>query len=125
MIELDDAIDAACLAGTTVNTDEWKTLAGWMQRAGLGDAPRTLLEEFAKIKSGDVVLQAQAREGGPSRTIWLRYVPEPDAALKVLLSRLGLILPRRLRQIDEDAQALTTTSHGTNGAILASHTSRR
>ena len=65
----------------------WKTLAGWMQRAGLGDAPRTLLEEFAKIKSGDVVLQARSQEGGPTRTIRLRCVPEPDAAQKVLLSR--------------------------------------
>jgi transposase len=37
----------------------WKTLAGWMQRSRLGDAPRTLLEEFAKIKSGDVVLRAR------------------------------------------------------------------
>ena len=44
-----------------------------MQRAGLGDAPRTLLEEFAKIRSGDVVLQAQSHLGGPSRTIRLRW----------------------------------------------------
>ena len=34
----------------------WKTLAGWMRQAGLGDAPRTLIEELAKLKSGDVVL---------------------------------------------------------------------
>ena len=33
----------------------WKALAQWMRRAGLGDAPRTLVEESAKIKSGDVV----------------------------------------------------------------------
>ena len=79
----------------------WKTLAGWMQRAGLGDAPRTLLEEFAKIKSGDVVLQARSQAAGPSRTIRLRCVPEPDAAQKVLLSRLGLTLPKRLRRLDE------------------------
>ena len=37
----------------------WKTLAGWMRNAGLGDAPRTLIEEFAKIKSGDVTLSAR------------------------------------------------------------------
>ncbi len=41
----------------------WKTLAGWMQRSGLGDAPRTLVDELAKIKSGDVVLPAEARGG--------------------------------------------------------------
>jgi len=103
----------------------WKTLAGWMQRAGLGDAPRTLLEEFAKIKSGDVVLQAQSRDGGPSRTIRLRCVPEPDAAQKVLLSRLGLSLPRRLRRIDDETDTPATTSPSANGAALASHTSGR
>jgi transposase len=79
----------------------WKTLAGWMQRSGLGDAPRTLLEEFAKIKSGDVVLQARLQHGRPSRTIRLRCVPEPDAPQNVLLSRLGLTLPKRLRRLDE------------------------
>ncbi|HKM56254.1 MAG TPA: IS1634 family transposase [Isosphaeraceae bacterium] len=103
----------------------WKTLAGWMQRAGLGDAPRTLLEEFAKIRSGDVVLQAQSHLGGPSRTIRLRCVPEPDAAQKVLLSRLGLTLPRRLRRIDEDAKALTANGHDTDATLLAGHTSGR
>jgi transposase len=36
----------------------WKSLAQWMRRAGLGDAPRKVLQEFAKIKSGDVVLPA-------------------------------------------------------------------
>ena len=41
----------------------WKTLAGWMRGSGLGDAPRTLLEELAKIKSGDVVLPAKTCEG--------------------------------------------------------------
>ena len=78
-----------------------KTLAGWMERSGLVDAPRTLLEEFAKIKSGDVVLQARSQHGGPFRTIRLRCVPEPDAAQKVLLSRLGLTLPKRLRRLDD------------------------
>jgi transposase len=82
----------------------WKTLAQWMRRAGLGDAPRTLLEEFDKIKSGDVVLQAKPRTGGSARTIRLRCVAVPDAAQKVLLNRLGLTLPRRLRRIDEGLQ---------------------
>jgi transposase len=93
----------------------WKTLAGWMQRAGLGDAPRTLLEEFAKIKSGDVVLQARSSESVPCRTIRLRCVTEPDGAQKTLLSRLGLNLPRRLRRIDE-----APPNHaGTNAETIA------
>ena len=41
----------------------WKTLAPWMRRAGLGDAPRTLIEELAKIKSGDVVPAARLQDG--------------------------------------------------------------
>ena len=79
----------------------WKTLAQWMRRAGLGDAPRTLLEELAKIKSGDVVLPTQAKQGCYNGTIRLRCVTEPDEAQKVLLHRLGITLPRRLRRIDE------------------------
>jgi transposase len=79
----------------------WKTLAGWMRRSGLGDAPRTLIEELAKLKSGDVLLQTQPKPEQPARTIRLRCVTEPDAAQRVLLSRLGLTLPRRLRRIDQ------------------------
>ena len=81
----------------------WKTLAQWMRRSGLGDAPRMLVDELAKIRSGDVVLPTKtaAAEVGP--TIRLRCVTEPDAGQKVLLNRLGLSLPRRLRyRPDED-----------------------
>ena len=80
----------------------WKALGQWMRCAGLGDAPRTLVEEFAKIKSGDVVLPARWADGR-ERTIRLRCVTTPDEAQKVLLSRLGLTLPQRLRRIDEVA----------------------
>jgi transposase len=79
----------------------WKTLAGWMHRAGLGDAPRTLLEELAKIKSGDVLLPTVSKNGQPNKTIRLRCVTEPDVGQKVLLHRLGVQLPRRLRRLDE------------------------
>jgi hypothetical protein len=81
----------------------WKTLTGWMSQAGLGAAPRTLLYELAKIKSGDVVLPAKRRDGS-SRTIRLRCVTEPDAAQAALLNRLGVPLPRRLRSADEAVQ---------------------
>ena len=40
-----------------------ETLAAWMKGAGLGDAPRTLIDEFAKIKSGDIVLPAESAGG--------------------------------------------------------------
>ena len=78
----------------------WKTLAQWMRGAGLGDAPRTLVEELAKIKSGDVLLPARLADGS-ERTIGLRCVTTPDEAQKVLLHRLGLRLPQRLRRVDE------------------------
>jgi transposase len=82
----------------------WKTLAQWMRGAGLGDAPRTVVEEFAKIKSGDVVLPTRTAAGRPGKTIRVRCVTTPDPAQKVLLNRLGLILPQRLRYMEEVEQ---------------------
>jgi transposase len=76
----------------------WKTLAQWMSHSGLGDAPRSLLDELAKIRSGDVVLPTKSSAGANGRVLRLRCVTEPDAAQKMLLQRLGLNLPRRLRQ---------------------------
>jgi transposase len=82
----------------------WKTLAGWMKNSGLGDAPRTLLEEIAKLKSGDVTLTAKSPRDGHQRKITLRCVTEPDDGQAVLLHRLGLKLPRRLRRMDNVIQ---------------------
>jgi len=79
----------------------WKTLAQWMKGGRLGDAPRTLIEELAKIKSGDVVLPTRRKDGSPGATVRLRCVMTPDKAQQVLLQRLGLNLPTRLRRIDE------------------------
>ena len=70
----------------------WKTLAGWQTKAGLGASPRTLLEEFHRIQSVDVVLPLV--DGGELR---LRCVVRPDKAQAALLDRLGLKLPQRLR----------------------------
>src|SRR5439155_13485627 len=70
----------------------WKTLEGWMVRAGLGNSPATVLEELARIQSTDVV--APTTDG---RTIRLRCVVRPDKAQSVLLEHLGLKLPQRLR----------------------------
>lgn len=79
----------------------WKTLGQWMQRSGLGDAPRTLLEEFHKIKSGDIVLPTETKGAVTGREVRLRCVTEPDPAQKTLLNRLGLTLPKRLRRLDQ------------------------
>jgi len=42
--------------------------------------------------------------GQPSKTIRLRCVTAPDAGQKVLLDRLGIQVPRRLRRLDEVGQ---------------------
>jgi hypothetical protein len=70
----------------------WKTLAGWMRGTGLGDALRTLLYDLAKIKSGDIVLPAETREG-VQKMIRLRHVTDPATAQSVLLYRLGCPWP--------------------------------
>jgi transposase len=70
----------------------WKSLEIWQQRAGLGNSPRTILEELARIQSHDVVLPT-ATNG----QIRLRCVTQPDAAQAALLDRLGLVLPKRMR----------------------------
>ena len=72
----------------------WKTLEQWQSRAGLGNSPRTLLQELAAITSTDVVLPMAAP---PGRELRLRCVVRPDPAQAILLERLGLRLPERLR----------------------------
>ena len=69
-----------------------KTLEGWSQRAGLGQSIPTLLEEFARIQSTDVVLPTT-----DGRTLRLRCVVRPDKAQTILLHHLGLELPQRLQ----------------------------
>lgn len=69
----------------------WKSLEMWQQRAGLGNSPRTILEELARIQSHDVVLPTTHGQ------IRLRCVTQPDPAQAALLDRLGIILPKRMR----------------------------
>jgi len=70
----------------------WKTLEMWQQRAGLGNSPRTVLDELAHIQSHDVVLPT-ATHGD----IRLRCITQPDQAQAALLDRLGIVLPKRMR----------------------------
>jgi transposase len=70
----------------------WKMLERWQEKAGLGNSPRTILEELGRIQSTDVVLPLQS-----GREIRLRCVVRPDPAQAALLDRLGLNLPKRLR----------------------------
>jgi hypothetical protein len=72
----------------------WKTLEKWQERAGLGNSPRTIIEELARIHSHDVVMPTAET---PSRELRIRCVTRPDNATATLLHRLGLRLPERLR----------------------------
>ena len=72
----------------------WKTLEQWQSRAGLGHSPRTILDELARIQSTDVVLPLAE---DPSRKLRIRCVVRPDQTQALLLDRLGLRLPERLR----------------------------
>ena len=69
----------------------WKTLELWQTRAGLGNSPRTILEELGRIQSTDVVLPTV-----DGRELRLRCVVQPDKAQAILIDRLGLVLPKRL-----------------------------
>jgi transposase len=77
----------------------WKTLEMWQSRAGLGNSPRTVLEELARIRSHDVVLPTA------SGRIRLRCVTQPDAAQAALLDRLGIFLPKRMRLAEHELPA--------------------
>lgn len=70
----------------------WTTLEGWSQRSGLGRSVATLLEEFARVQSTDVVLPTT-----DGRTVRIRCVVRPDRAQTILLHHPGLELPQRLR----------------------------
>ena len=83
----------------------WKSLEMWRQRAGLGNSPRTILEELARIQSHDVVLPT-ATHG----QIRLRCVTQPDAAQAALLDRLAIVLPKRMRIAENKSPTLALTA---------------
>ena len=83
----------------------WKSLEMWQQRAGLGNSPRTILEELARIQSHDVVLPT-ATHG----RIRLRCVTQPDPAQAALLDRLGIVLPKRMRLGENELPAFARSA---------------
>jgi transposase len=72
----------------------WRTLQHWMQTAGLGAAPRKLLEEMAEIRSLDVILPTDA-----GTDLRLRPVSRPETHLAILLQKLDLPLPNKPKTI--------------------------
>lgn len=70
----------------------WKMLGQMCKRAGLGDEPRKVFDEIAQIKVVDVVMLA--KQGMQIRK---RCIAQPDKAQSILLQKLGLHLPQRLK----------------------------
>jgi len=72
----------------------WKTLERWQVQAGLGNSPRLLLDELREIRSVDVALPLA---DNPKEQVKVRCVVRPEPAQAMLLERMGLRLPLRLR----------------------------
>jgi transposase len=80
----------------------WKTLEMWQHRSSLGNSPRTVLDELARIQSHDVILPTTTHGD-----IRLRCIAQPDDAQALLLDRLGIVLPKRRRADEIIPLALT------------------
>jgi hypothetical protein len=71
-----------------------RTLQQWMKVAGLGTAPRKLLEELREIKSLDILIPTR------DKLLRLRLVSSASKELKVLLQRLNITLPNKPKIIE-------------------------
>jgi len=80
----------------------WRTLQQWMDGAGLGTAPRKLLEEIAEVRSLDVLLPTN--QGTDLR---LRTVSKPEDRLAILLQKLDLPLPNKPKSITNVVAKMT------------------
>jgi hypothetical protein len=75
----------------------WKALGQLCRQAGLGDEPRKVLAELAQIRVIEVVV--------PTRSgvdLHKRCITRPTDHQAILLHRLGLHLPSRMKAIDHD-----------------------
>jgi len=70
----------------------WKTLGQMCKAAGLGEEPRKVLAEVERIQAVDVVMPTRC-----GQEIRRRCVMRPTPHQAILLDRLGLRLPERLR----------------------------
>lgn len=73
----------------------WKTLAQMCQAAGLGNEPRRVLSELSDIRLMDVVLPT--RDGIEIRK---RCIGRPSDHQQILLDKLRLKLPAKIKQIE-------------------------
>ena len=70
----------------------WKMLGQMCRKAGLGNEPRRVLDEIAQIKAVDVVMPT--KQGAVIRN---RCIAQPTKAQSILLQKLQLHLPQRLK----------------------------
>lgn len=70
----------------------WKLIEQMAKRAGLGNEPRKIFDEIAQIKIVDIVMPTKQ-----GTIIRKRCVAQPTEAQAVLLQRLRLHLPQRLK----------------------------
>jgi hypothetical protein len=97
----------------------WKTLEQWQSRAGLGNSPRTILQELA-AKQTDVVLPTATL---PQRELRLRCVVRPNRAQAALPAALNAIRAAGGDRVQPGARRsqcssvhLTRQSTGVHGA---------
>jgi transposase len=70
----------------------WKMFGQMCKRAGLGNEPRKVFDEIAQIKVVDVVMHT--KQGIEIRK---RCISQPDKSQSILLQKLQLHLPQRLK----------------------------
>ena len=91
----------------------WKTLGQWCRQAGLGDEPRRVLDELAKINIVDVVLPT--RKGIEIRK---RCITQPTEHQAILLQMLGLNLPKNLKQHKDEKFIMKYDKTGDNDFVV-------
>jgi transposase len=70
----------------------WKMLGQMCKGAGLGDEPRKIFDEIAQIKVVDVIMLTKQ-----GTTIIKRCIAQPTKAQSILLQKLNLHLPQRMK----------------------------
>lgn len=70
----------------------WKMIGQKVKRSGLGDEPRKVFDEIAQIKVVDIVIYT--KQGVEIRK---RCIAQPNKAQSILLQRLRVHLPQRLK----------------------------
>ncbi len=70
----------------------WKMLGQMCKGAGLGDEPRKIFDEIAQIKVVDVVMPTKQ-----GTTLIKRCIAQPTKAQSILLQKLNLHLPQRMK----------------------------